>query len=623
MPRESIIQIYRSSTAANVPTGLTAGEVAANLIDRKMFVGGTNGSIITFLDASAVVTGVNGVTGAVTNVAVTNANNNFTATQTFNNGVSADWVSVRGGLTAGGAVSIAALGSTDNFLNSSSSTGKLRISAVSTLAATSRQPTIQLIDADADLGGLANIYVDPGAGVGALVGLGTTGAVSSTIVSYGKMSVIGGLSAQSLTVAAGATFSSRVTFSGGITTSNLWVGGQGATFNSNATFNNAVSILGSLTAQSLFVAQGVTFNSTSTHTGLATFNAGITTSSTWIGGNGATFSSRASAVGGLTATDLWVGGGGATFNSAVSFGAGTTFGGTAFHASSVAFQNAEYIRNTTDGQMDFMPSPNASTAFGLYMDMTSWTYGVVMGTIRTSDMAKNTGGNFRFDVPLTINNDTFFQLGSDGQYRFLRTNTGNDTAQFGAYCDGVNNSGAFAFVGYGSEQLANRSPTTKHANPNVYIYRDGSANPGDFMRMEHDGSVGRIASGATSGIELSPGRGTVSISGGISADSYVLSSNGIQTKTTAYSLTGSDNGKVIIFNAAGGITANIPAGLPIGFSVTLIQVGAGQVTVTGPAGAAGITMNSYTNLYKIAGQHGSASLVSYQTNVFNLAGNLA
>lgn len=108
---------------------------------------------------------------------------------------------------------------------------------------------------------------------------------------------------------------------------------------------------------------------------------------------------------------------------------------------------------------------------------------------------------------------------------------------------------------------------------------------------------------------------------GITSSSYVLSPGGIVALTgTTYTFLGSDNGEVLTMNNASGITATVPTGLPVGYSVTVIQLGAGQVGFTA---ASGVTLNSYTSLLKIAGQHGSASLVSYQTNVFNLAGNLA
>jgi hypothetical protein len=60
-------------------------------------------------------------------------------------------------------------------------------------------------------------------------------------------------------------------------------------------------------------------------------------------------------------------------------------------------------------------------------------------------------------------------------------------------------------------------------------------------------------------------------------------------------------------------------GLGAGFSCTIVQIGAGQVTLS----ASGVTMNSYQGYTKIAGQHAGASLFSYSANVFNLNGSLA
>ena len=99
MPRESTIKIQRSVTAAATPSGLTAGELAVNLADRKLFVGGTAGSNITFLDSSAVVTSFNGITGDVTGVTAGGANT-FTALNSFSAGLSA-----AGGVTFSGAFS--------------------------------------------------------------------------------------------------------------------------------------------------------------------------------------------------------------------------------------------------------------------------------------------------------------------------------------------------------------------------------------------------------------------------------------------------------------------------------------------------------------------------------------
>ena len=105
----------------------------------------------------------------------------------------------------------------------------------------------------------------------------------------------------------------------------------------------------------------------------------------------------------------------------------------------------------------------------------------------------------------------------------------------------------------------------------------------------------------------------------VTAPAYKLSSAGIQAKTASYSLVAADNGKIITMNVASANTLTVPASLDVGFNCTVIQLGAGQTTIT----ASGTTLNSYQSYLKISGQHGSASIVGYTSNVYNVAGNLS
>lgn len=128
--------------------------------------------------------------------------------------------------------------------------------------------------------------------------------------------------------------------------------------------------------------------------------------------------------------------------------------------------------------------------------------------------------------------------------------------------------------------------------------------------------------------------GTLNLPGGLSASSgatfsgtissdtgYRITSSAINTQTgTSYSITGSDNGEILTFSNAAATTLTVPSGLPVGFNCTVIQLGAGQVGFTA---AAGVTLNSYGNLIKIAGQHGAATVISYSTNIYNIAGTLS
>ena len=88
---------------------------------------------------------------------------------------------------------------------------------------------------------------------------------------------------------------------------------------------------------------------------------------------------------------------------------------------------------------------------------------------------------------------------------------------------------------------------------------------------------------------------------------------------TAYTIVAADAGKVIVCDNASAIALTVPSGLGAGFTCSVIQKGAGQITFT----ASSTTINNRQTHTKIAGQHGVASLISTATDVFVLAGDTA
>ena len=108
-------------------------------------------------------------------------------------------------------------------------------------------------------------------------------------------------------------------------------------------------------------------------------------------------------------------------------------------------------------------------------------------------------------------------------------------------------------------------------------------------------------------------------SGSIISTGYQISSGAINAQTASYSLVAGDNGKIVTMNVASANNLTVPASLAVGFNCTVIQLGAGQTTIL----ASGTTLNSYQGYLKISGQHGSASIVGYTSNVYNVAGNLS
>jgi hypothetical protein len=103
------------------------------------------------------------------------------------------------------------------------------------------------------------------------------------------------------------------------------------------------------------------------------------------------------------------------------------------------------------------------------------------------------------------------------------------------------------------------------------------------------------------------------------ANSFVGSDDLIVTEAgTARTLSAADNGKVIYCTSGSAVTVTCAAGLGKGFSCTIIQGGAGKVTVA----AGGQTLVSYSSLFSTMGLNAVISLISPVANTFIAAGNL-
>jgi len=92
----------------------------------------------------------------------------------------------------------------------------------------------------------------------------------------------------------------------------------------------------------------------------------------------------------------------------------------------------------------------------------------------------------------------------------------------------------------------------------------------------------------------------------------------VTVATTSRTLSAADNGKIIYCTSASAVTITCAASLGAGFNVTIIQGGAGKVTVA----AGGQTLVSYSSLFSTMGQYAVISLIAPVANTFIAAGNL-
>lgn len=112
---------------------------------------------------------------------------------------------------------------------------------------------------------------------------------------------------------------------------------------------------------------------------------------------------------------------------------------------------------------------------------------------------------------------------------------------------------------------------------------------------------------------------TATFSGAVQSEGgFRVGAGAISAKTIGYTLTSSDNGKILTFDSVSPLVCGVDtvAGVT-GFSCTVIQLGIGSVRFA----ASGVNLNSFGGL-TLAGQNAAASLVCYKTNTLNVAGNL-
>jgi hypothetical protein len=93
----------------------------------------------------------------------------------------------------------------------------------------------------------------------------------------------------------------------------------------------------------------------------------------------------------------------------------------------------------------------------------------------------------------------------------------------------------------------------------------------------------------------------------------------VSAKITDYTLVIDDNDSILTFNSSTNITLTIPAGFPIGYNISIYQIGAGKVTIVGTNG---VTVKNRLSRFKTAGKDSGAGIICTAINVFHVTGDL-
>ena len=94
------------------------------------------------------------------------------------------------------------------------------------------------------------------------------------------------------------------------------------------------------------------------------------------------------------------------------------------------------------------------------------------------------------------------------------------------------------------------------------------------------------------------------------SQTYILTGSYKEIITSSYTLTSTENGRLLIVNSGSIVTLTVPSTLPQGFACSMFQSGSGQVTVLG----SGVNIRNRAGLSSSYAQYSVISLIQLDTN---------
>jgi len=140
----------------------------------------------------------------------------------------------------------------------------------------------------------------------------------------------------------------------------------------------------------------------------------------------------------------------------------------------------------------------------------------------------------------------------------------------------------------------------------------------NVMTLRADGNVGI---GTTTASERLTVVGNANISGSLDLNNSNLinATPQIINLSANFNISGNYNSRMIMVNSATEVTGSIISGNSLGFNATIMQVGSGQVLITGSG--IGIRINEYANQYRTAGAFAALTLLHTGSNGYVMYGN--
>jgi hypothetical protein len=367
-------------------------------------------------------------------------------------------------------------------------------------------------------------------------------------------------------------------FPGNYTGATLLVSTSGSQINGNTTISGNLTVTGVISGSSYLGVSGgggdVTTTGSNTFTGVNTFNTNFITASVGITGSTAQFTT-------VTASNL-------------------------------------FISSSGNAVID-VSSTNAA------LRITQRSTGE---SIRIEDSTNPDSTPFIIDA----NGNTGIGIASpDNLLHVHRGTAGSVTSQANSLITLENSSSAFLQIltpAASDGGVFFGSPATNIQGGVVYTHPTNTLQlrtGGNLTRLSINGA-GDVGIGTSSPNSKLDVAGSTIISGNLTVTGSIFVSGSsiygqvaeLTSSTTNYTLVRQDSGKFLNVNSGSAVTVTVPTGLPTGFTVSLCQLGAGQVTVSG---AVGVSINNRQSHTKTAGQYAVVSIVGTSANTYVFVGD--
>jgi hypothetical protein len=151
-------------------------------------------------------------------------------------------------------------------------------------------------------------------------------------------------------------------------------------------------------------------------------------------------------------------------------------------------------------------------------------------------------------------------------------------------------------------------------NPSAVLDVSGSTVISGNLSVTGSATVTSVITAPTGAFTiLSGSSGNITISGSLSGMIASLTSSAAD-----YVLVAADSGKVVVLSSSSGITASVPAGLPAGFTTTIIQNGSGSIFVSA---SSGVVIRNRQNHTRTAGLYATVAIIGTGSNGYIFAGD--